>query len=274
MGKTISFIGVGNMGSALVRCASAEQIFITDRDIKKAKALAARLGGRCHVVADNAEAVGLGDYVFLCVKPQVMGEVIEDIVPALNAAMAEGNVKVLVSIAAGVTIESVRLHLSGPCGQLPIVRVMPNTPASIGKGMIGITSADGTPKGIVDDVAEILSGAGRIGRIPESLMDAFSAVASCSPAFVYMFIDALADGAVTAGIARRNAIDWAAQAVMGSAAMVLEDGRHPMELKDAVCSPAGSTIAGVATLEKNGFRYAVSEAVVDAWRRNAELGKD
>ncbi len=272
MNRKISFIGTGNMGGALIRSIRSEQLYITDYNMEKATELAAEVG--CETASDNSEAIALGEFIFLCVKPQVIGSVIEEISPALNAAMEKGEHKVLVSIAAGMALDTLRSRLSGPCRDLPFVRLMPNTPASIGKGMIALTCGADVPDETVEDVMDILSNAGRVSRLPEHLMNAFSAVAGCSPAFVYMFIEAMADGAVMAGLSRQDALTYAAQAVMGSASMVLETGMHPGALKDAVCSPAGSTIAGVAALERNGFRSATIEAITDAYHKNADLGKN
>lgn len=272
MNKTISFIGTGNMGGALIRSLKSGQVYITDYNMDKAEELAAEVG--CKTAANNTAAVELGEYIFLCVKPQVIGSVLEEISPTLNAAIEKGEPKVLISIAAGMKLETLRARLVGPCQALPFIRLMPNTPAAIGMGMIALACGSDVSDEAAETVMDILSGAGRVMRLPEHLMDAFSAVSSCSPAFVYIFIEALADGAVMAGIPRQDAITYAAQSVMGSAAMVLETGQHPGELKDAVCSPAGSTIAGVAALERNGFRSAAIEAIMDAYRKNADLGKN
>ncbi len=272
MEKTISFIGTGNMGGALIRSLKPGQVYITDYNMEKAEALAAEVG--CKTAANNIQATELGEYIFLCVKPQVIGSVLEEISPVLNAAIEKGATKILVSIAAGIKLETLRARLVGPCQSLPFIRLMPNTPAAIGMGMIALACGGDVPDEAAETVMDILSGAGRVMRLPEHLMDAFSAVCSCSPAFVYIFIEALADGAVMAGIPRQDAITYAAQSVMGSAAMVLETGQHPGELKDAVCSPAGSTIAGVAALERNGFRSAAIEAIMDAYHKNADLGKN
>ena len=151
---------------------------------------------------------------------------------------------------------------------------MPNTPASIGMGMLALCAAPEVEPQRIEDVMTILSKAGRVEQLPEHLMDAFSAVGGCAPAYVYIFIEALADGAVMAGLSRKQALTYAAQTVMGSAAMVLETGIHPGELKDAVCSPAGSTIAGVAALERNGFRSAAIEAVIDSYHKNRDLNNN
>lgn len=275
MTKKIAFIGSGNMGGAIIRAASRalnpEQIVITDYDMEKAETLARETG--CQTVSGNTEAVLAGDYIFLCVKPQVMGDVLTEISPVLNQFSGHNQKKVLVSIAAGLTIASLRSRLEGDSRNLPLVRIMPNTPVTIGKGMLALAAGPEISEEIISDIRQILSTAGCIEQLPEQMMDAFTTISGCTPAFVYLFIEALADGAVLTGLSRRQALTYAAQTVMGAASMVLETGRHPGALKDDVCSPKGSTIAGVAALERHGFRSAAIEAVTESYRKNMDLGK-
>ena len=266
--KKAAFIGTGNMGGALIRAAcralGPEQVIIADAQKEKAAALAAELG--CQA-ADNGAAAALGDYVFLCVKPQVLQHVTAGLLPVLK--QGEGR-KTVGSIAAGIQLSTLRSWLKGV--QVPVLRVMPNTCAAIGQGMLALTDGGA---GLEDELAEvehILSLAGRVERIQESLMDQFTAVAGCGPAYVYQLIEALADGGVMAGLPRGQAQTYAAQTVLGAAAMVLESGKHPGQLKDEVCSPGGSTIAGVAALEARGFRAAAMEAVLAAYEKNVQLG--
>ena len=251
--KKAAFIGTGNMGAPLIQAAcravGAEQVVVANRTRAKAEALAAELG--CAVAEDNRVAAAQAEYVFLCVKPQMMEGVLSELVPALGDGQA------VVSIAAGLTCETLRGWLAGAQGRPALLRVMPNTPAAIGRGMLALCAEAGTAE----------------ERIAEGQMDAFSAVAGCGPAFVYPFIEALADGGVKVGLPRGQAMTYAAQMVLGAAAMVLESGKHPGQLKDEVCSPGGSTIAGVAALEERGFRSAAIQAVEAAFRRNQELGK-
>ena len=236
--KKAAFIGTGNMGAPLVGAAckalGAEQVVITNRTRAKAEALAERLG--CAVAEDNRSAAAQAEVVFLCVKPQMLRGVAEELAPVLGAGQT------VVSITAGLTLETIRGWLAGAKEPPALVRIM-------------------------------LAPAGLVERIAEGQMDAFSAVAGCGPAFVYPFIEALADGGVMVGLPRGQAMTYAAQMVLGAAAMVLESGKHPGQLKDEVCSPGGSTIAGVAALEKNGFRSAAIQAVQAAYARNQELGK-
>ena len=172
-----------------------------------------------------------------------------------------------------VAAANLRGWLAGAQGLPALLRVMPNTPAAIGKGMLALCAEAGTAEEYLAGVEDLLAPAGRVERIAEGQMDAFSAVAGCGPAFVYPFIEALADGGVKVGLPRGQAVTYAAQMVLGAAAMVLESGKHPVQLKDYVCSPGGSTIAGVAALEERGFRSAAIQAVEAAFRRNQELGK-
>lgn len=273
--KKVAFIGSGNMGGALIRAAcravGPEQVVIADYQNEKAAALARELG--CTAALDNAGAVEGAEYIFLCVKPQVLPGVAGALVSTLNACHERGEEKSLVSIAAGVEIAALRGFLKGIAWEIPILRVMPNTCAAIGKGMLALTDGGAGNETGLTAVEAILADAGRVERMGEGLMDQFTAVAGCGPAYVYQFIEALADGGVMAGLPRAQAQTYAAQTVLGAAAMVLESGKHPGQLKDEVCSPGGSTIVGVAALEQGGFRSAAIQAVMAAFAKNKELGK-
>lgn len=275
MQKNISFIGTGNMGGAIIKAAcralNPSQVSITDYSLEKARLLAEEVG--CKIVDSNREAVLSGDYIFLCVKPQVMGSVLQEISVTLNECLSDGRSKVLVSIAAGITIQAIRDKLDGACCQVPIIRIMPNTPVAIGKGMLALAAHEDVAAEMIEDIKAVLQCAGRLEQLPESLIDQFTAIGGCAPAFVYLFIEALADGGVMTGLSRSQALNFAAQTVLGSAAMVLETQSHPGVLKDNVCSPGGSTIAGVAALEAHGFRSAAIEAVLAAYKKNQDLGK-
>jgi pyrroline-5-carboxylate reductase len=274
MKKTVAFIGTGNMGSAMIRAAcqaiSPAQVYVTDNNQEKAASLAEQF--ECHLIKSNEAAVQTCDYIFLCVKPQVMNQVLHQINPILCQRAAAGQAPVLISIAAGIQIKTLKEQLGKPGEGITVARIMPNTPVAIGQGMLAVALEDTAAPAILTDIQTILKLAGRVEVLPEYLMDQFTAVAGCSPAFVYMFIEALADGAVLTGLPREQALTFAAQTVQGAAAMVLETGAHPGVLKDAVCSPGGSTIAGVGALEQNGFRYAAIEAVQKSYLRNGELG--
>ena len=263
---TFGFIGTGSMGSALARAArkkvSGDQILLANRTAEKARALAEEL--EC-VISDNETIARNADFIFLGVKPQMMAELLEDIRPILSERQTRF---ILVTMAAGLTMERIR-ELAG--GSYPIIRIMPNTPASIGEGMILYTMGEGISTAEEATFLNAMSGAGRLSPLPEKLIDAGSAVAGCGPAFVDLFIEALADGGVACGLPRATAMEYAAQMVLGSAKLVLASGKHPGELKDAVCSPGGTTIQGVRVLEEGGFRGTVMDAVIAAYEKNADL---
>lgn len=280
MNATFSFIGAGNMGGAILKAAcrhmEPENICITDADASKASKLAEELG--CQYKKTNTQAAETADYIILCVKPQTVGIVMEEIAPVLAGRQAEGRAPVLVSIAAGVKIEKLRQYVGS---SLPIIRVMPNTPALIGKGFMIISHDLGDDNSIdetrkedrVLELEKVLKECGETMRLSEEYMDQATAAASCSPAFVYIFIEALADAGVMKGLSRKDAQRMAAAAVMGAGAMVLKSGIGPAELKDMVCSPSGSTICGVTALEEAGFRNAVIKAFTASYERNVEMGE-
>lgn len=267
-GNTIfGFIGCGNMGSALATAArkalAGEEILLANRTPEKARALAEKLGA---AVVDNAQAAARSDYLFLGVKPQMMAGMLAGIRETLAAREAPC---VLVTMAAGLTMDSIR-RMAGV--DFPIIRVMPNTPAAIGRGML-LCCADGASDVQIEVFKAAMAGAGIMDFIDEKLIDAGSAVAGCGPAFAAMLIEALADGGVACGLPRAKAQLYAAQMLLGTAALALEGGAHPGAMKDAVCSPGGSTIQGVRALEARGFRGAAFEAVVAAYDKTLELGK-
>ena len=263
---TLGFIGTGNMGGALARAACkaipSDQIFLANRTLEKARQLAEELDCR---VADNEAIAESADFIFLGVKPQMMADLLADIAPILAQRQ---NRFLLVTMAAGLTISRIQ-EMAG--GNYPVIRIMPNTPSSIGEGMILYTCCNNVTKSEEKVFLDTMSRAGRMSALPEHLMDAGSAVSGCGPAFVDLFIEALADGGVACGLPRAQAVEFAAQMVAGSARLVLESGKHPGELKDAVCSPAGTTIQGVRALEEAGFRGAVMNAVIAAYERTLEL---
>ena len=264
----LGFIGVGNMGGALARAAAAatspKRIVLANRTQSKAAALAAELG--C-AAADPATAAAAAKYIFLGVKPKDMAGCLEEIVPVLEHR--SGDRFVLVSMAAGMDTAAIQALAGHPW---PVIRLCPNTPVGIGRGLIAWCEKDTEP----DDapvLAAAMAGAGLWDACPEYLMDVAGTIGGCTPAFVYMFIEALSDGAVACGMPRAQALSYAAAAVEGAAALCREDGRHPGALKDAVCSPGGSTIQGVLTLEKEGFRSAAARAVIAAVEKTRAMGK-
>nr|WP_326126743.1 pyrroline-5-carboxylate reductase [uncultured Oscillibacter sp.] len=265
-GVKLGFIGVGNMGGALARAARKSVpgacVGLAGRTPERVKALAEELDCRA---SGGVGVAKWADYVFLGVKPQVMPELLAELGPAL----AERRDRfILVTMAAGLSIARVR-ELAG--GGYPVIRIMPNTPVSVGRGMILYTCGEGVTEEEERIFLEAMAGAGRFSRLPERLMDAGSAVSGCGPAFADLFLEALADGGVACGLPRAQALELAAQMMMGSAKLALKSGQHPGALKDAVCSPGGTTIQGVRTLEAAGFRSAVMEAVIAAYEKTLEL---
>ena len=254
------FIGTGNMGGALAKAAQGKAALkLHNRTMEKAAALAAALGGQ----AVSAEEAANADYVFLGVKPYQA----EAVLGALREAWAKNPAPVLVSMLAGVTIAQLQ-EFAGV--NLPVIRIMPNIPVGVGQGLVLYDlSAEVTP---AQEAAFLdgLSGAGRFSRLEEKLMDAGSAVSGCGPAFAAMFAEALADGGVACGLPRAKATEYALQMLLGSAAYLLETGLHPGQLKDAVCSPGGTTIQGVRTLENGEFRAAAMNAVIAAYEKTVK----
>lgn len=260
----IGFIGCGNMGSAMIGgilkkgIFQKEEIIVSNLTEEGSKRSREKLG--VVTTLDNREVVKSARIIVLAVKPQFYEEVLEEVKDLLTPEHT------VVGIAPGKTLA----WLEEKCGQpLKVVRLMPNTPAQVGEGMTGVCLNDRVTETDAKQIREITDSFGRTELVPERLMDAVGAVSGSSPAYVFMFIEAMADAAVAQGMPRKQAYAFAAQAVLGSAKMVLETGMHPGELKDMVCSPAGTTIEGVRTLEKAGMRSAVYEAL----QACAEKGK-
>lgn len=263
--QTVGLIGCGNMGSALAAAMEQEgrSIYLSNRTAAKAEALAQRIGGS---VRTNQEIASSCDLIFLGVKPQMMPEVLAEIAATLAGRR---DPFVLVTMAAGLTMETVQQLAGGP---YPVIRIMPNTPVSIGQGMI-LYCATGVAPDALAEFCGLLAGAGRLDALPEALIDAGSAISGCGPAFVYLFLEALADGGVACGLPRAKAQEYAAQTLAGAAELVLQSGQHPGALKDAVCSPAGTTIQGVRALERAGLRSAAMEAVIAAYEKTRALAE-
>lgn len=262
----MALIGCGNMGGAMIRgivgagLIEPEELVVSNASPAAAEELAAALG--CTATCNNAEAVQGAGTVLLAVKPQQLPQVAREIAPAL----AED--ALVVSVAAGVTLARLA-ELLGP--RRKIVRVMPNLPAMVGAGMSSVSPNEQVSQEETAFVKRLCEGFGRAEVLPERLIDAVIAASGSSPAFVCLFIEALADAAVAEGMPRAQAYAFAEQAVMGTAAYLLETGTHPAVLKDMVCSPGGTTIAGVERLEADGLRAAVLDAACTAARRNREL---
>ncbi len=271
MNEKIGLIGTGMMGGALFRAAakvvSAQNIFLFDVCKEKAIDFAKELGG-ANICTDAKTLVKNCDVIFLAVKPQHLESLIKEI------AIDSIEEKLFVSIAAGVKIEKIKyLFSNNSCSLKRIIRLMPNLPATVGQAMIALCADDTQSSDDVTLVKTILSQAGIVEQVPEKLMDCVTGISGSGPAFVFMFIEALADAAVLCGMPRTQAYIYAAQTVKGSAEMLLKTGNNPGMLKDAVCSPAGTTIAGVKALEDGAFRATTMNAVIKAAQRSEELGK-
>ena len=263
---TLGVIGCGNMGSAILKgvldngLVSPEKTVVCDRSGKNF-GLFEKQGVRCF--KDNFEACG-AQYLFLAVKPQGMPKLCEEIREKIPADT------VIISIAAGLSLEK----LSQMLGQeRPVIRAMPNTPAMVGMGMTALCPGRNVTEEQTENALRLFSAVGNVKICDESWIDAVVGICGSAPAYVFMFIDALADAGVAEGMPRKAALEFAENAVMGSAALALKTGMHPGELKDMVCSPAGTTIEAVRCLEKAGFRSAVTEAAVICAEKNRQLGK-
>lgn len=264
----VGCIGCGVMGGALIRAVAkvipASDIYLYDTDTAKRDSMAKELGAvavdSSSVAAENA------DYLILAVKPAYIESVLSDI----TAVVPQDKLPLFVSIAAGVKLEKLR---KAALTKSRFIRLMPNIPALVGEAMIALTNESDVTADEVADVKKLLSKAGSVESVPENLMDCVTGISGSGPAYGFVFIEALADAAVKLGMPRKQAYIYAAQTLKGAAAMVLETGKHPAALKDDVCSPGGTTIAGVAALEEFGFRHAVIKAAVAATERSAELGK-
>ncbi len=263
---TFGFLGCGNMGGALALAAakalSADSIAVCDRDSSKTKLFSGKATAVC-----SSELAQKSRFIFLGVKPQVLSTALAEIKDIFSARQDRF---VLISMAAGKEISAIEKILGFPC---PIIRIMPNTPANVNEGMILFSKNELV---IQDDIQEFLCGmryAGRFDLIPENLIDAAGAVSGCGPAFVYLFAEALADAGVECGLPRDKALLYASQTLKGAAEMLLVSGEHPATLKDRVCSPGGTTIAGVHALEAGKFRAAIMNAVTAAYTKTAELKK-
>lgn len=263
----VGFIGCGNMGGAMARAAAkglAEgQLLLSDHDLGKSQQLAAQLAAR---VSDNETIARTCRYIFLAVKPQMMGHVLGGIAPVLAA---RSDRFVLISIAAGITIERIR-ELAGQ--DWPVFRMLPNTPVAVGQGIVqfcvsGVTAEER------QEILDFMAPAGMFDELPETIMSAGNGISGCGVAFACLFMEAMADGGVACGLPRDKAAAYAAQTLVGMGTLALESGEHFGLLKDRICSPAGATIQGVRALEKGGFRSAAMEAVILAVEKAEQLGK-
>lgn len=252
----LGFIGTGNMASAIMggiiknNVIPAEEIIGADLFAPGRERVQKEYG--INVTADNKEVASKAETIILSVKPQFYASVIADIKDVVT------DNQIIITIAPGKTLAWLEEQFGK---EVKIVRTMPNTPAMVGAGMTAACPNEHMTEEEIAYVKTILESFSRVEIVPEKLMDAVTAVSGSSPAYVYMMIEAMADAAVSGGMPRPQAYKFAAQAVLGSAKMVLETGKHPGELKDMVCSPAGTTIEAVRILEELGFRSSIIEAM-------------
>ena len=257
MNKNIGFIGCGNMGSAMMqgildsgKC-RPQEIMISCRTQATLDAKKKQFG--VQITTDNRKVAEFADILFVAVKPQFYEEVLTEVKDALK------NDVILISIAPGKTLQWFADLLGS---DRKVIRTMPNTTSMVKEGMMGMCIGSQVTEEEVTLVRDLCEGFTQTEVIPEHLMDVVTAVSGSSPAYVFLFIEAMADAAVAGGMPRQQAYKFAAQAVLGSAKMVLETGKHPGELKDMVCSPAGTTIQAVRVLEERGMRSSVIEAMM------------
>ena len=262
----IGVIGLGNMAGAMIGgliakgFVKAEEICGSDANQEMAQKRAKEFG--ICIAANNRETAKEADYLILAVKPQFASDVIVEIKDSCKAE------QVVISIMAGKSIEWITTQFGR---EIKLVRCMPNTAALVGEAITALSPSDNVGGEELDTVKQIIESFGKAEVVPERLMDSVVGVSGSAPAYVFMMMEAMADAAVEGGMPRQQAYTFAAQAVLGSAKLMLETGKHPGELKDMVCSPAGTTIAAVRVLEEKGFRGAVIDAVEAAIKRSSEL---
>lgn len=255
--RTVGFIGIGNMGSAILRgvvstgYVEAENVFIYDVNAQKTTELVAE-NPEITVAESIIDLCRYSDVIVLAVKPYQLQNVLDEASESLEG-------RLLISIAAGWTTDMLDRSLIGSGATW--IRVMPNVPALVGEGMTAICSENNITPDDFDFVKGLFDAIGRTAVLPEKLFDGAIAISGSSPAYVFMMIEAMADAGVREGIPRTTAYEMAAQSVLGAALMVLTTGTHPGELKDSVCSPGGTTIDAVAALEQEGFRSAIMQAM-------------
>ncbi|WP_418790536.1 pyrroline-5-carboxylate reductase [Phosphitispora sp. TUW77] len=267
--KNIGFIGAGAMAEALIKSllgrnfVDSSNIWASDVNCERGRYLMDMYG--INYVQDNKELVDKAELVIHAVKPFVLGHVLDGIASDVPAG------QIHISLGAGISLEFIEARL--PAG-IPVVRVMPNTPCLIGEGASAYTLGSSVNTEQEEIVKNILECTGLAVRVPENLMNAVTGLSGSGPAYVFLVIEALIDGAVRAGLSRNVASALTVQTLIGAAKLVRDTGKHPVELKDMVTTPGGTTIAGLHILEKAGVRAALMDAVMAAAARAGELGKD
>src|SRR5512147_3124299 len=268
LGKTIAFLGAGNMAEALVKgllragVAAPQEILCSDRRTERGPELQKAYGVR--FTPSNVAAVREAGIVVLSVKPQAMNKLLDEIAPALDVS------KLVISIAAGVPIAAIERKVGHG---IRIVRTMPNTPALVGAGATALAAGEHATEADLAQAKALFEAVGRAVVVDETLLDAVTGLSGSGPAYVFLVIEALADAGVKVGLDRRTAQDLAAHTVLGSAKLLLETGEHPGRLKDMVTSPGGTAIAGLHTLEAGGLRTTLINAVQAATERSRALGE-
>ena len=265
----VAFIGLGNMGASLAKAVAKEvaatDLLLANRSPQKVQDFVSQYGG---TASELEEAFKEAEVIFLGVKPYQICPLLE----ACQDILGRRSNLLLVSMAAGLELEKMADVVKND--RVGLIRIMPNTPVAIGQGVISLARSQAVTDQQVAQVKELLAGAGALYEIEETLMDAATAVAGCGPAFVYQMIEAMADAGVALGLSREQALQMAAQTFQGASQMVLETGEHPARLRDAVCSPGGSTIAGVNRLEQAGLRGDIIAGVEVAYKRTQEMGQE
>ncbi|MBD2086061.1 pyrroline-5-carboxylate reductase [Trichocoleus sp. ST-U3] len=270
MATKFGMIGGGVMGEALLsrllqkQLYATEEVLVSEPQRERRDFLAQQYG--IQVTAENRAVAAAKDVLLLAIKPQVFAAVAADLEKEISA---QASPPVVISIMAGVSLS----QLEAAFPQAPAIRAMPNTPATVGAGMSAIALGQYATQQHLEQAKAIFQAVGEVVEVPESLMDAVTGLSGSGPAYVALMVEALADGGVAAGLPRAIASSLALQTVLGTAQLLHESGMHPAQLKDRVTSPGGTTIAGIAQLERAGFRSALIEAVVAASRRSQELGR-
>ena len=265
--KKIGFIGGGALAEALIQgmlqseLVAPSQITVCDVSAERMEYLNNHFG--VVVLKDSLDIAKESDILFLTVKPQIIAGVVDAIAQVVTKNT------VIVTVAAGISLSSIEIKMP----QVPVIRVMPNTPVAVGAGMSALVLGKNATQELSAPIIRIFESVGKVVLVNEDAMDAVTGLSGSGPAYGFVLIDALSDAGVRVGLPRQTSLILAAQTLLGAAKMVLETGEHPAKLRDMVTSPGGTTIAGVHILEKNGVRAALIDAVVGATERSRELGK-
>lgn len=269
MKKKLGFIGAGKMAEALLKGIISQEIFASQQihisDIKEERLIELKDSYGVQITEDNQELVKESDIVVLAVKPNIITDVLAEVADNFT------DKQVIYSIAAGVELESIETRLSS---QTAVFRLMPNTPALIGEGAIAYSPGSYCQTEDEELLKEIFTAAGSVTKVKEELMDAVTGLSGSGPAYVYLIIEALIDAGVNVGLAREKARELVLQTLIGATKTVAETGEHPAQLKDMVTSPGGTTIAALESLEDDGLRSALFQAVKTATNKSKQLKGD